>query len=144
MLLQVFYQCSYGRSLLTNSNIDTVNRISCLIEALLVDDGINGDSSLTCLAVADNQLTLSTTDRNHRVDSLQARLQRFLYRLTIDNARSLAVKRHFKSACQVEVALPIDSLTQRIDDTSEHIVVHADAGNTLCTFYAHAFLDARC
>ena len=144
MLLEVLDESGNSRCLLADSHINTVNGLACLVETLLIDDGINGDGCLTSLTVADDKLTLATADRNHRVYRLDTSLQRLLNRLAIDNARSLAVERHLESTCHVNLALAVDGLSERIDDTSEHIVVHADAGNTLCTFYAHAFLDARC
>ena len=70
VLLQSLNKSSYGRCLLTDGNINTINWFSCLKETLLVDNGINGNSGLTRLTVTNNQLTLSTTNRNHGVDSL--------------------------------------------------------------------------
>ena len=95
-LLEVLNESRYRRSLLTDGNIDTIYRLSCLIERLLVDDSINSDSRLTCLTVTDDKLTLTTTDRNHRVHSLDTSLQWLLNRLTIDNARSFTVEWHLK------------------------------------------------
>ncbi len=51
-------------------------------EALLIDDGIDGNGGLAGLPVTDDQLALAATDRNHRVDGLDAGLQRFANRLT--------------------------------------------------------------
>ena len=65
MLLEVLYQGCHGRSFLSDSNIDTINRVALLIEALLIDDSINGNGCLTCLAVTNDKLTLTTTNRNH-------------------------------------------------------------------------------
>ena len=118
MLLQVLYQCSYSRSFLADGYIDTIYRLACLIETLLVDDGIHCDGSLTGLTVTDDQLTLSTTDRNHGIHSLQTCLQRLLHWLTIDHTRSLTIQRHLESAGEIDITLAIDSLTQRVNDTT--------------------------
>ena len=62
MLLQRADKGSNGTGLLTDGHIDTIDRLACLIETLLVDDGINGDGGLTRLTVTDDELTLSATD----------------------------------------------------------------------------------
>src|SRR5229473_1993205 len=55
--------------LLTNSDVDTEQ-----VFTLLVNDRIDSDSGFACLAVADDQFTLSTSDRNHAINSLEAGL----------------------------------------------------------------------
>ena len=142
MLLEVLDKGGNGRSLLADGHVDTVNGLACLVETLLIDDCVDGDGCLTSLTVADDKLTLSATDRNHRVDRLQSGLQRFLNGLAVDNARSLAVERHLESTCHVNLALAVDGLSERIDDTSEHIVVDTDRSDALGTLYDHALLDA--
>ena len=117
MLLQCRDKGCNGTSLLTDGHIDTIDRFACLIEALLVDDGIHGDSGLTRLTVADDKLTLATADGNHRVNGLQTCLQRFLNGLTVNHTRGLAVERHLKSVAQINIALAVNGLSQRIDDT---------------------------
>ena len=71
MTAQLFDNARYGRFLLADGNVDADN-----ILALLVDDSVERDRGLTGLAVADDKLTLAAADRNKRVDSLQAGLQR--------------------------------------------------------------------
>jgi hypothetical protein len=58
-----------GGSLLANGNVDAVKLLGVLsvgvIEGgLLVDDGIDGDGSLSSLSVTDNELSLATTNRD--------------------------------------------------------------------------------
>ena len=53
MLLERAHKGSNGTGLLADGYIDTIDRLACLIETLLVDDGINGDGGLTCLTVTD-------------------------------------------------------------------------------------------
>ena len=141
MLLEVSHKGCHGGSLLADGHINTIHRLACLIETLLVDDGIDGNGGLTRLAVTDNQLTLSAADGNHRVNGLQSGLERFLHGLSVDNTRCLSVEWHFESAGQVDVSLTVDGLSERIDDASEHVVVHADGSNTLGTLHHLAFLD---
>ena len=68
---QLFDNARYGGFLLADGNVDADD-----ILALLVDDSIKRDRGLTCLAVADDKLTLAAADRNKRIYSLQAGLQR--------------------------------------------------------------------
>ena len=44
-----------------------------LVCCLLVEDGVDGDGRLAGLAVADDQLSLTTADGNEAVDGLQSR-----------------------------------------------------------------------
>ena len=71
------------RSLLTNRNINTVNRRFCFVSIFLVYDGINGNSGLPCLSVSDDQFTLSSSNRDHAVNGFQACLQRLNHRLSL-------------------------------------------------------------
>ena len=59
------------------------------IFALLVDDRIEGDSGLTSLAVANDELALSTSDCEHRIDRLDTGVHRFFDWLAINNTRGL-------------------------------------------------------
>jgi hypothetical protein len=70
------------RVLLADGDVDALNA-----GALLVDDRVDGDGGLAGLAVADDQLTLATADRHHRVDGLQTGLHRLVDRLAGDDAR---------------------------------------------------------
>ena len=60
--------------LLADGDVDTVQLllgVIGLVEALLVDDGVNGDGGLASLPVTDDQLTLATANGHKRVDSLK-------------------------------------------------------------------------
>ena len=62
--------------LLADGDVDALHP-----QALLVEDGVDGDGGLARLAVADDQLALAAADRGHGVDGLDARLQRLGHRL---------------------------------------------------------------
>ncbi len=62
--------------LLADGDIDADHAL-----AALVDDGVDGNSGLTGLAVADDELTLTAADRHHGVDSQDAGLHRLAHRL---------------------------------------------------------------
>ena len=78
-------QSSDLRQLLTNSHIN-VHHASLLTR--LVDHRINSNCRLTSLTVADNKLTLTTTDREHSIDRHNTGHQRFVNRLTTHHANS--------------------------------------------------------
>ncbi len=82
VLFEFAHHRSDGRVLLADGDVDTLNA-----GTLLVDDGVDGDSGFTRLAVTDDQLALAASDRHHGVDGLEAGLHRFIDRFTFDNAR---------------------------------------------------------
>jgi len=140
LFTQGVHDAGHRRTFLTDGHIDTVHRISGFKVRTLVDDGIDGDGGLTRLTVADNQLTLSATDRNHRIDGLQTRLQRFGYRLTEDNSRRLALQRHFAELA-ANLTASVQRHAQRVDDTSQHGFAHVDGSDMLGTLYNHPLLN---
>ena len=62
-----FHDICHGRTLLTHSYIDAVDRFALEILAALVDDGVYGDGGLAGLAVADDEFALTASDRDHGV-----------------------------------------------------------------------------
>src|SRR5688572_6995068 len=76
------------RPLLADGDINTDDA-----GALLVDDRVQNHGRLAGLAVTDDQLALAPTDRDHRIDRLDARLQRGIDVLAQDDARSDTLNR---------------------------------------------------
>ena len=75
-----------GGSLLSDGDVDAVELlllVSGLVEALLVDDGVDGDGGLAGLTITDDQLTLASADGHERVDGLDASLERQSTRVKI-------------------------------------------------------------
>ncbi len=142
MIFQGLYEGGHRTGLLADGHIDTIHRLARLIVAFLVDDGVDSHGSLARLAVADDQLALSATNGNHRVDSLQTGLQRLFHRLTIDHAGRLAVERHLKRLGKVNVSLAVDRLAQRVDHTTEEVIVHPDRGDAMRALHRLTLLDA--
>ena len=67
MIFKDLHNVPDSGSLLTDSDVDAVKLLGVLsigvIEGgLLVDDGINGDGSLSSLSVTNNELSLATTN----------------------------------------------------------------------------------
>ena len=109
---QILYQRRYGRVFLTDGDIDAND-----ILAALVDDGIHRQCRLTGLAVTDNQLSLTSANRNHGVNRLDTGLQRHIYRLTLDNARCRRL--NWTGFCRFNRALAVYRLTQCVYDAAE-------------------------
>ena len=134
VLLEIFHEGSDGGTLLADGNIDAQN-----VLALLVDDGICGNDGLAGLAVADDQLTLAAADGDHRVDGLDAGLQRLLDRLAVQDAGS----RGFDSTVigSFDGAFAVDGLTQGVDNTPNHPFTDRDRNDLAGAVDAAAFLD---
>ena len=140
LLTQGLHERSYGRALLADGYVDAIYGIACFVVILLVDDGIDGDGRLTCLAVTNDKLTLATSDRNHGIDGLQTGLQRLLYRLTEHNARGLALQWHLEFLARYR-AHAVEWFAEWVDDTAKHILIHLDRGDAVGALHHHAFTD---
>ena len=92
IVAQSFYHLCYRRAFLTNGNINAKQFFAVIfchvISAFLIDDCINNNRSLTGLTVANNQLTLTASNRNKRINSFQSGLYRFMHAFSRNNARS--------------------------------------------------------
>ena len=135
VLLQVLDQRSNGRLLLTDGDIDTDT-----VLVGLVQDRIHRDGGLTGLTVADDQLTLSTTDREHRVDGEDTGLQRLIDRLTIDDARCRLLDGTVLVLMDRTEA--VDRLTEGVYDTTEVVVGYRHTGHTTGTHTAAALAES--
>ena len=90
----------------------------------MVQDGVERDRRLTRLTVADDQLTLSSSDRNHRVDCLDTRLHGFLDRLAIDDARCRALDRAILLTCAR--ARAVNRLSDCVHDAAKQSLADRD------------------
>jgi hypothetical protein len=85
--------------------------------ALLVDDRVDRDRRLAGAAVADDQLALAAADRDHRVDGLDARLQRLLHRLADDDAGRLAL--HLARRGRLDRAAAVERHAERVHHAAD-------------------------
>src|SRR5690606_2830417 len=108
---------------------------------LRVDDRVDRDRRLAGLAVADDELTLATTDRDHRVDGLDAGLQRLVDRLALHDARGLELEG--AAARGLDLAEAVDRLAQRVDDAAEVAVTDGDREDLARATDLLALLDPR-
>ena len=103
----------------------------------MIDNRIESNGSLANLAVANDELTLAAANGDHRVDSLEARLQRLLDGLAENHARGLAVERQAQ-AFALDGSLAVDGLAQDVDDASHEAFTHGDRGDAACALHGHA------
>ena len=109
------------RPLLTDGDIDASNllvNVAGKPVVTLVNDRVQSDCGLTGLTVTNDELTLTTTDRNHRVDRFQAGLQRLVNRFTHHDTGSLEFQ--CSSTFQVgDITEAVDGAAQRVNGTTE-------------------------
>ena len=133
-IIQCLYQLCYSGLFLSDSYIDTDN-----IFAFLVDNGIDSDCCFTCLSVADDKFSLTFTDRDHRIDSLDTCLQRFMYRFSLQYARRRILD--LSVIFRLDRPLAVDRLTQRIYNAADHFLPNRNFYNSSCRLYDVTFFD---
>ena len=134
VLLEGFTDVCNRRCLLADGDVDTNH-----ILAALVQDGVDGDSGLTRLTIANDKLTLATANGDHRVDGEKTGLNRLAHRSALDNARSLELNGARVGGANLTHA--IDRLTQRIHDTAEHGTAYRNVHDAAGGAALVAFLD---
>mmetsp|Transcript_12162 Transcript_12162/g.24716 ORF Transcript_12162/g.24716 Transcript_12162/m.24716 type:complete len:293 (-) Transcript_12162:168-1046(-) len=137
------HELSDGRALLADGNIDAEKRlllVAGLVDRLLVNDGIDCDGGLASLAIADDELTLAAADRHKGVDGLETALHGLRHGLACDNTGGLDLNTLALHVAD-DRALPIDGVTQAIDDAAEHAVADRDVNNGASALDGVALLD---
>ena len=130
-------------ALLPDGHVDAAHlprRIAGVPVLLLVDDRVDGDRGLTGLPVADDQLTLTAADRRHRVDGLDASLQRLGHRLPVDDRRRLELQLALLSGA-LDRAEAVQRRAERADDAAEEAVAHGHRQHLAGPPDPLAFLD---
>mmetsp|Transcript_64756 Transcript_64756/g.128016 ORF Transcript_64756/g.128016 Transcript_64756/m.128016 type:complete len:653 (-) Transcript_64756:1006-2964(-) len=136
------HELSDGGALLADGNVDAVERLALVtksVDALLVDDGVDGDSGLARLTIADDELTLATADGHKRVHGLEAGLHRLMHRLARDDTRGFhldTLPRHVG-----DDALAVNRVAEAIDDTAEHAITHGDVNDSARALHRVTLLD---
>jgi hypothetical protein len=152
VLLKGLDELGNGGSLLTNSNVDAVKLLSLvgslgclsafsasqekhctdLVPPVLVKHGVEGDSGLSGLTVTNNQLTLTTSDRNHGVDRLETGLYGLVDGLAGQDTGGLELGTATLGG--LEGTLSIDGVTESVNDTSEKSLADGDIDLVLLEF----------
>src|SRR5206468_5611636 len=83
------------------------------------------DRGLPRRAVAQDQLALAAPDRDQRVDRLEARLQRLLDRLAVDDAGRLELEQ--PALCRLDRRPAVEGVPERVDDPPDQLLPHGDA-----------------
>src|SRR5207342_686153 len=95
---------------------------------------------LAGLAVADDELALTTADRGHCIDRLDAGLQRLVHGLAAHDAWCLDLDAAIDAAD--DLAATIDRFAQCVDDSAEHCVADGNAEDATGCLHGLAFFDA--
>ena len=106
-------QPGHGRFLLPDGHVEAL-----YAGVLLVDDRVDADGGLAGLAVADDQFALAAADGRHRVDGLDAGLQRLLDRLPLGHAGGVGLDQPALGGDDRPAA--VQRVAQRVDHAAEH------------------------
>ena len=112
--------------LLAHSHVNTIKGtivlitrlFSCLVLTCLGDDGVNTDRGLTCGTVTDDELTLTASNRNHRINCHDTGLHRLAYRLSGYNTRSDLFDGIMRFC--LNGTFTIQGLAQSVDHAAQH------------------------
>jgi len=91
------------------------------------------------LAVADDQLALAAADRHHRIDRLQAGLQRLFHRHAIHDAGRETLDG--RKLLRDDGSLAVDRLPERVDHPAEQLFADRHRDDATGALHQVAFLD---
>mmetsp|Transcript_34403 Transcript_34403/g.111957 ORF Transcript_34403/g.111957 Transcript_34403/m.111957 type:complete len:320 (+) Transcript_34403:990-1949(+) len=131
VLTQDFEELCHSGTLLADGNVEAIQvvlLIRRIIDGLLVEDRVDGNGSLACLTITDNELSLTTANRDQAVHSLQARGHGLVHALPRDDARRLELDTPPRLG--QDGALAINRHAKGIDHASEQLGAdgHVDDG----------------
>ena len=127
---------------MADSNVDAVELcllVATSVDRLLVQDRVEDDRGFTCLAVADDELSLTAADGDQCVDGLEARCHRLVYRFARQDAWRLDVDA--LSLFGLDWAFAIDRVTQRVHDAAQKRLADRHLDDRSRAFDRVAFLD---
>ena len=109
--------------LLTNRDVNVVDRTEVLnsnillIDPGLIDHRIHADRGLAGGTITNDQLTLTATNGNHRVDSHDSSLERLAYGLPLDDTRGDLLDRIER--CGFDRTLAIERAAEDVHDSTQ-------------------------
>ena len=133
VLFEVADDLGDGGRLLTDRDVNADHVLT-----LLVDHRVNGDRGLARLPVADDQLALSASDREHGVDREDSGLERLRNALSHTNAGSLGLDREIID--RFHSAESVDGIAERVNDASDHALADGNAGSLAGAYHLRAFI----
>lgn len=114
------YNISYGWSFLSNSSVNTIQFFIFIIFIeifLLIDNGINCNSSLSCLSITNNELSLSSSNWHKWIYTLKSSLHRFVDWFSWNNTWSF--KLNSLSLIRFNSTKTINWVTKWVNDSSK-------------------------
>merc|ERR1719468_400394 len=139
---QTLDNLSNGGSLLADGNVNAEQlglSVITLVEPLLVNDGIDGNSGFASLSVTNDQLTLTTTNGDKRVNSLDTSLHRLSDGLSGDNTGGLETDTEL--VLSYKRALAVNGGSQSVNNTAQQLSSDRNVDNSASTLDNIAFLD---
>jgi hypothetical protein len=91
-VLETLDELGDSGALLADGDVDAEELllvVVAVVETLLVDDGVDGNGGLAGLTIADDKLTLATTNGHEGVDGLETSLHALVHGLAGNNTGSL-------------------------------------------------------
>ena len=143
LFLQCLNEAGDCGAFLAHSDIDTIDRLTGFVSCSLIEDCVHSDGCLSGLTVTDDEFTLTTSDRNHRVDGFESGLERLCYRLTEDYSGSLALEWHLHHFAG-DLSSTVKRLAERVDHASEHTLAYVERGDSAGTSDGHSLFDLVC
>ena len=134
MLFEFLNDLCNSRLFLTDRHIDT-----CNILAFLIDNRIDRNSCFTGLSVTDNQLSLTSTDRNQCIDGFDTGLQRFMNRFSCHNTGCFFLNKSMFGC--FDITFTVDRFTKWVNNTADKIVTDRYFQKTSQSFYTAALFD---
>jgi hypothetical protein len=142
ILLKGLDELSDSGTFLANGNVDTVELLALVgrvVPSLLVKHSIESNSGLTSLTVTNDQLTLTTADGDHGVDTLQTSLDRLVDGTTGQDTRGLELSTAL--GLGVDGALAINGVTKGVNDTPKEFGTDRNVDNLSSTLDSLTLLD---
>lgn len=106
---------------------------------LLIEDSVDGDSSLSGLSISNDEFSLSSSDGHQTVDGLQSSLHGFVDGLSGDNARGLNF--NSISILTLDGSSTIDGVSEGVEYTSQHFFSDGNVHNSSSSSYYITFLN---
>lgn len=119
--------------------VELLGVVARLVPSLLVEDGVNSDSGLSGLSVADDKLTLASANGDHGIDGLVARHHGLVDGAAGENAWGL----HLGSAALsgLDRTFAVDRVSEGIDNTAEESLSDGNVDNLACALHGVTFFD---
>jgi len=136
LALEHIHDLAHRALLLPDSHIDAED-----VRVALVEDRVYGDGGLARLAVADDQLSLSATDRGHGVDGLQSGVHRLADVLPLDDRGRQALDGPV--GLLDHGALAVARTAQGVDHAPEELLAHRHLNDAPGGLHLSALPDAH-